>query len=454
MNDKFPEYLNKGEAARLFPVLATSSKEGRATSIFLACLSKVDELAEFLFSDLKQRVGKRTKVRSYTEIVMKKNPKDVSGQPDGLIVLSTGNKEWRALVEAKIGPNKLEDDQIERYRNIAKENGIDCIITISNEFTTTPFTHPLEKTRKSRLKLPVYHWSWMYILTTVELLLTQETVSDIDQRVLLNEFRRFLTHESTGVKGFDRMPKEWNDLNKHVSSGGSVSAKAEEASIVLEAWHQETRDLSLILTRMIEVNVEERLSRKHKNDLALRFAEELNTLKENSQLQVTLDIPDAVAPLEVIANLAGRRIDVGMSLRAPGDKKTTKARVNWILKQIKTDKIGDLYLRLFWPGKSEATQYAISDLIANLDVSSKGREHLVVNSFYIFSSRYLGGRFTQQANFISDLESVVPEFYINVGANLVAWKQQAPKIKGDKLVAEDVSTESISEDAEDYKASK
>jgi hypothetical protein len=38
-----PDYLIQGEAARLFPVLATTSKEGRTTSIVLACISKIEE---------------------------------------------------------------------------------------------------------------------------------------------------------------------------------------------------------------------------------------------------------------------------------------------------------------------------------------------------------------------------------------------------------------------------
>ena len=40
-----PDFLKQGEAARLFPVLATTSKEGRATSILLSCMEKVDEFA-------------------------------------------------------------------------------------------------------------------------------------------------------------------------------------------------------------------------------------------------------------------------------------------------------------------------------------------------------------------------------------------------------------------------
>jgi len=42
---KLPEFLKQGEPARLFPILADTSKEGRATSILLSCMSKVDEFA-------------------------------------------------------------------------------------------------------------------------------------------------------------------------------------------------------------------------------------------------------------------------------------------------------------------------------------------------------------------------------------------------------------------------
>jgi len=66
-----PDYLIQGEIARLFPVLATTSKEGRTTSIVLACISKVHEFGFDLMALMGQRVGKRTKIETFTEIVFK-----------------------------------------------------------------------------------------------------------------------------------------------------------------------------------------------------------------------------------------------------------------------------------------------------------------------------------------------------------------------------------------------
>jgi hypothetical protein len=450
MSEKLPEYLEQGEQARLFPVLATTSKEGRTTSIVLACLAKIDEFGASLLSSVKQKVGTRTKIETYTEVVCKNRPANSKDRPDGLIVVRNGSREWRALVEAKVGTNELTPEQIEKYRQLAKDNAIDCVISISNQFATSPLLHPLQDVQKSRSKIPVFHWSWMYILTEADLLLSQEAVSDVDQRLLLNELRRFLTHESAGVKGFDRMPKEWAELNKLVSSGGAISTKSSDAAAVLAAWHQETRDLTLILSRMTETNVSEKLNRRHQADGSARLKDEMNVLREQHTLMSELDVPDAAASLAILVDLKRRSVDVGMTLRAPEDKVSTKARVNWILRQIKTDHLDDLYLRMLWPGKAEPTQNLVSDLRNNPELAEAEKGHLAPHSFHIFRSKMLGARFTQQTNFIVDLETLVPSFYGEIGANLSAWQRRAPKIKEDRLSANDVTTKGMSEDAQDY----
>ncbi|MEL6793463.1 MAG: hypothetical protein AAFP78_08420, partial [Pseudomonadota bacterium] len=245
-----PENCAQGEVARLFPVLSDTSKEGRTTSILLAFLSKVDELARELLAGVGQRVGSRARLDTYTEIVFSKSSNEKKDRPDGMLVLTVGSRRWTALVEAKVGAATLDADQIERYRQLARDNSVDCVVTISNQFATSPNDHPIEAVRKSRSKIPVVHWSWMHIFTTVDLLISRGEVGDKDQRLLLNELRRFLSHESAGVRGFDRMSSEWADVNKLISSGGDIGVRSEEAKAVVSAWHQETRDLSLILSRM------------------------------------------------------------------------------------------------------------------------------------------------------------------------------------------------------------
>lgn len=444
-----PEYLSQGEHARLFPVLSTTSREGRTTSIVLACISKIEEFGAALISSLGKKVGKRSRVETFTEVVFKNEKTKINDRPDGLIVLRNGSNEWKAMVEAKVGNSEITADQIEKYREIAKEHQVDCIVTISNQFATQPGNHPVEGVRKSRSKIPVYHWSWMSILTATDLLLNRNEIADVDQELLLNELRRFLTHESAGVKGFDRMPPEWTELNRLVSAGGKIPATSTHADIVIDSWHQKTRDLSLILSRQTQTNVREKLPRKHIANSANRRKDELQALRKFAQLRCLLEVPDAAATLEIVADITRRTIDIGMSLRAPEDKVSSKARLNWLLRQIKTERTEDLYVRLNWPGRSEATQFSYSELLADPSICENGKEGLQVIGFHIFYAKRLGARFTQQSNFIKELEDIAPLFYREVGQNLFEWRKPAPKIKVDDLSTDDTNLPSLKEESED-----
>lgn len=392
------------------------------------------------------KVGKRTSISSFTEIVFKDTKSN--DRPDGLIILKSGTKSWSALIEAKVGNNNLDLDQIERYRTLARENGIDCVITISNQFTSSPQIHPLTSELNNRLQIPVYHWSWMFILTHVDLLISNSDVADADQEYLLREFRRFMSHDSAGVKGFDRMPPEWSELNRLVSSGGKILVKSPEAITTVTAWHQETRDLSLILSRQTETHVTEKMGRRDANNQAERQKAALTVLSETKCLHSNLEIPDAAALLEITVDLPRRTVEVGMSIRAPEDRQSSKARINWLLRQIKSENLTDLFIRLSWPGRSEDTQFPYHKLIEDSSIVEENKPGMQVHSFFVYFSKNLGSKFTQQTNFISELEKVVPDFYREVGQNISSWRKSAPKIRSDKATAEDVSVQDISDDPE------
>ncbi len=288
----------------------------------------------------------------------------------------------------------------------------------------------------------------MFVLTTAELIFHRIDKAQCDQRMLLNELRRFLAHHSSGVQGFTRMPREWADINRLVASGGSISPKSAEAMEVMQAWHQETRDLSLILSRLTEAAVSVRLARKHAQDPNLRLKDELSILNKENQLRLSLKIPNATAPLDVVADLARRTIDVGMTLRAPENKKSTVARINWLLRQIKHDDLSDLHVCIQWPRRSADTYHLVNDLLNDVNIVGAGKEHLAPVSFQIFHSKRLGTRFTQLSNFIEDLENLVPSFYGQFGSKLVAWKRSAPLLRSGNSEPEDVSPEAISADAD------
>jgi len=444
-----PSFVVRGERARLFPVLADTSKEGRTLSILLACIENVDEFGRALMADLNQRAGARARIETYTEVVLKNASGDQSFRPDGLIVLTVGSKQWTALVEAKVGNSDLDVAQVESYLDVAKQNGVDALVTISNQFAPLPSQHPVAVSAVSRRKAGLFHWSWMSILTTADLLKNNEGVEDGDQRVILNEMVRFLGHPSAGVKGFEQMPACWTDLVSSTQAGGVIASNSADAHELLDAWYQEARDLSLILSRQVGREVRIRVPRAHEEDPSLRRKADLQTLTEDKEIVASLLVPDAAAPIEVCANLQTRTVAVSMKLAAPGDRQSTKGRLSWLLKQLqKSDPIG-IHVRVNWPGRGGSTQHPLVSLRDGTSSPADDRPDSVATSFEILLVRELGARFAQRRNFVLDVQKAVPEFYDQVGQNLKAWQPPAPALPEAKAQPSDVAPEALRQQADE-----
>uniref|UniRef100_UPI003BAAD3ED hypothetical protein n=1 Tax=Stappia sp. TaxID=1870903 RepID=UPI003BAAD3ED len=442
-----PELNAKGERARLFPVLADTSREGRSLSIFLSCLASIRELGQSLLSELGVRVGSRTQIETLTEVVFGSGGGGKKLRPDGLIFVRNGSRSWSAIVEAKIGKNELSVDQIEAYLDIAKQNKIDAVITISNQFAPLPSHHPISIGAISKRKANLFHWSWSYIMTEAQILYDNDEVEDSDQRFLLNEFRRFLTHESAGVKSFDQMPSEWSDLVATVQAGGGLGQTSDEVKSVIGAWHQESRDLSLVLSRQLQCAVKMRVSRAHRSDPVARAKSDAKELCAEKSLKLSLSVPDAAAPIDVVADIKMRSVSVGMRLKAPSDKKTTKARLNWLLRQLQKAEDKEIHVRLFWPGRGPFTQFPLAVLREDPAVADE-KPQVAVSSFEVLLVRDCGARFGQRKNFITDLEKLVPLFYSQAGQYLREWQAPAPRLREDKSEPSDVGVKALYEEAE------
>ena len=100
MSSEIGSQLASGQIARLIPTVADSKKEERATSSLLATFMVVPSFAESVFSDAGASIGKRSRIKCYTEVNFKPLDKDKAKtpRPDGLVVISNGAKVWTALI--------------------------------------------------------------------------------------------------------------------------------------------------------------------------------------------------------------------------------------------------------------------------------------------------------------------------------------------------------------------
>ncbi len=431
MND-LPEYLSAGERARLIPVGSDSNKEKRITSVFLSSIMAVEEYGRELLGAIGVRIGAKSKILAFTEVEFKKSLPGAVVRPDGLLVVTVGKRQWSALIEAKIGKEILETDQIVKYLQLAKMNNIDSLITISNQFAALPAHHPVKVT-KSKLKgIGFYHWSWMFALTRAILLLQDGQIKSADQKYILGEVVRHLQHDSTGVSSFDQMNSEWKDLVLKVKSGARLSKGSTEVENTMAGWYQEERDLSLIMSRKLGRLVTLRMPRAHAKDPWVRLKSGCEDLAKNLQLNCILEVPDAAAPIHICADISRRTISCSMHLAAPQDKVTPKARINWIMRQLAQTEPTDVFVKAIWPGRAPDTQASLSDVRDDVSVLFAGNTSMTPQHFEVVMIRDLAGKFSGPRIFIEQMEKFVPEYYENVGQHLRAWVAPPPKLVSQK----------------------
>jgi len=422
---ELPPMLKQGERARLFPILADTSRENRLSSIFLAVLSVVPDLAFAVFSSTGIKVGKRAKIEVFTEIILNDNS-EIKNRPDGLISITNGKITWSALVESKIGKVEINADQVMRYMDAAKLNKIDSVITISNQFVARADLSPVQLSKIHLRKCGLFHWSWMWIATQCEILLHKKLFESSDQEFIVREFLRLLKHSNTGVEGFTQMPASWKDVVQAVANLDTLKKTSSDVTDAVEAWFSELRDLSLQMSRHVGQSVTTRIERKHLADQKERLRDGINYLTEKNCLKGTFTVPDSAGDIEVTADLARRAITVAMKVRSPEDRKSTKARVNWLLRMLKEDD-DRLFVRAHWPGRKQSTLESIKKLRSDPEAICAEPTDTVPHTFEILLVETGAKRFSGRRTFIEDLEAIVPKFYDLVGQNLRAWQAPPPK---------------------------
>ena len=219
--EKFEEVRKSGQPARLIPTTSMKKAEERATSSMLATFMTVPRFASAVLKHAGAPFRKRTQVVAFTEVVFKRENNKRNARPDGLIILKTGNNYWSALVESKVGSAELSVDQVEEYLDIAKELGIDAVITISNQFAANPTHSPIRVSRLNTKRVALFHFSWMSLLSKATMLIKDHVVEDPEQAFILNELVRYLEHDSSGVLTTVKMPNVWRSVNRPGISGDS-----------------------------------------------------------------------------------------------------------------------------------------------------------------------------------------------------------------------------------------
>lgn len=139
--------------------------------------------------------------------------------PDGAIVCERGRRSWTCLVEVKTGSAQLRDDQVSSYLDVARDNGFDAVLTISNQITSSSAESPVSVDGRKLKKVALWHFSWWRVITDAIVQSRYRGVSDPDQAWILDELIAYLDHEASGAGGFTDMGEHWVSVRKAAHDG-------------------------------------------------------------------------------------------------------------------------------------------------------------------------------------------------------------------------------------------
>ena len=429
MTNDLEKLLDHSKSARLIPTTSQTRKEERLVSVLLGTLRVVRPLAEALLGRCGVKLGKTAQVSSFVEVKLPDAEGGASDRPDGLICVSKRNTRWTALLEAKIDSVTVDEAQVRRYAEAAKRLGVDAVITLSNQLVPLPTHIPYTVPKRLSNKVQFFHLSWVSVLTHAALILRDRQSLDVEQAFVLDEMVNYFEHPGAGVKRFDRMNPEWRSLVLGFRVEQPFKRNSDEISNTVSSWHQEERDLCLILDRRIGQPIGIRMPRKHQLDPAMRLRDASEVLVSSKELRSSFMVPNAAGDIDVTVNLLRRTVTCSMLVKAPGDRKRASASINWLVRQLKKIDSTDVLVRTYWAGRSGQTQAPLSDILENPKCLELGTKGPLPSRFEVAMVRDLAGRFSGRRTFIDDVEAAVPEYYDRVGQHVRAWSPPPPPIE-------------------------
>lgn len=413
------------EPARLIPVSGikgADEQERRGVSALLAVLESVREFGRAVTGSIGAPSGS---ISTFIEV-----PFEVGGRhvrPDGLIQIKRGGNTWTALVEVKTGRNELVAQQLEDYLDVAREKDFNAVVTISNQLVTIPGEHPTRVDKKRLKRVSLHHLSWSQIHTEAVIERVNRSVSDPDQAWILAELIRYLEHPQSGAVDFDDMGLSWVPVRNAVAQRSLRVADSTAADVVAR-YAQLMAFSGMRLSRKLGVSVQPAMSRAEARDAALYVQNGVARLVDTGILRGALRVPNAIAPIDVSADVRSGLITCSINVAAPTQGRS-KTRINWLVRQLANapDKVSiqawPLWARI--PGPS----HALSDIRERPECLIEDPEK-ELKSFTVRLSAVAGTKRGQgRGSFVGSVLALVEDFYESVVQNIKPWTPPAPSVK-------------------------
>lgn len=341
---------------RLFPtvrIASTAEAEMRATAALLAAVRAVSEFGRAI---AKLAGGPAGRITCYTEVPYVDRSQVPPGvlRPDGLLVVSRGARRWRCFVEVKVGSNAIERGQIEKYLQLAKQEEVDALITISNDATIDGLG--LTKTQLRGVEL--LHLSWDRLLSEARVLRGQGGVDDSDQQWLLDEWIQYVSDPASRIIDPPSLGPYFGELltaarENHLA--GAVLAVKD----VCAHWDGFLKKASHRLRAHLGVEVNPCMTNAEKQSHEARIANLQRLAQTENRLAGSLKVKNAASDISIDVLLPQRAVRFGIDVKAPTTGRQL-TRLKWMMKQL-TKAPQSARIQVHWDKKLKS-QARLSDL--------------------------------------------------------------------------------------------
>lgn len=260
------------------------------------------------------------------------------------------------------------------------------------------------------------------------LLFKNETnIEDEDQVEIMKEVLHYIDAPASGVSGYHKMKDGWSKTVGMITDRRPLKIESDEVVQAIESWHEEERDMALLLSRELGVFV------KSTPRLATSIKEDAKRLKSNFELFGNLSVKNSVSDIKIRLDFEVKTVSMSVKVIPPQDK-GTKARITWITKQLENAKkknedvfnqiSKDLLLEVDVKHARQHIRVPLTAIDSILD-ETNGRE---IQAFNVVLMSKFKAKFESNKGFIVKIEKMVLEYYAGIVQYLTNWNRPAPKL--------------------------